>query len=141
MNQDEIKEVEIKEQARKISKIIIRNHSYVMVLLTMAHVIPVFTWLCFMPYDQSHGVWFARSGSLTTILSLIAQNILFFNENLMNPYDREKGGVTWRSMGLSDKLRSIFEGQSSKLLIYCLFFTVVGTIIWGYGDLIWNFFH
>lgn len=87
----------------------------------------------FIPEGQEASLWFQRSGSITTIGALF---IGIFAENLRT---RLRG----QFMGDIYAMRVFSEVKAHFLIATFGSFalTIIGTLIWGYGDLIysWNF--
>lgn len=102
------------------------------VILTLAMAVPVIA--LFFPLPRVHGLdragWFGRSGAVTTVFAILAEVILI----------RAKLSITppgWGWEGLQEQRdKFIPKFNSPELLILAL--TVVGTLIWGYGDLIFT---
>lgn len=107
-----------------------RYLKYSVALVVLAIASPVLSltgWL--MPAADLPHVWFQRSGAVTTIFSLFAgagtASVL--------------GGLIPRGMTdlKLEAARSIFEIKFRTIERIAFWLTIVGTVIWGYGDLIY----
>jgi hypothetical protein len=78
------------------------------------------------PENDSPGIWFQRSGSITAIFSAFAQ----FRIN--NFLERIRGGTFAESWGLYNK----FIGRQGMISWAVTLIGVIGAVVWGYGDLI-----
>lgn len=99
-------------------------------ILGLAVAVPILA--LFFPLPPISGLeragWFGRSGAVTTVFALLAQVILIGAKLSITP-----AGFGWE--GLQEQRdKFIPKFNSPELLI--LGVTVVGTLIWGYGDLI-----
>lgn len=148
MNQDEIIEKKVKEEVEIQSKLIDQNTKSVKILAftTIITLIFLFILNCWLVLEENYGQWFARSGSIIVILTVWAEVLLFKNDDLMKPVDSKPegsshSGVTYANVASRDILFSKYYKDNIKYKKIAATFAVVGTIIWGYGDLIWNFFH
>ncbi|MFZ7337554.1 hypothetical protein ACLS0R_14995 [Comamonas jiangduensis] len=88
-----------------------------------------FSWL----QDQADGTWFARSGALPTVATALASIWLAKYRELL------LGGGGFRSLLADDaekKLRPYYNFiQSATFLVLA-----VSTLVWGYGDLVFQRF-
>ena len=70
------------------------------------------------PDSEAAGTWFARSGALITVLSIFSEHVL---------------------SGVIPRLNKSIQIHVRKL-VWCrrvaFFAIIIGTIIWGYGDLL-----
>lgn len=101
-------------------------------LLIPALAAPIFAYYGFlMPDSELQGVWFQRSGSIAVIIAIFSELLLA----KLNSYP-----------GLQSSLKDI--GNYGDPIWFHLFFyklvyftagliAVIGTIIWGYGDLLY----
>ena len=97
-------------------------------LLIAAYAIPV----CFYFYSRSttDGQWFSRSGSIMVILGAILE----YRNYGIQQYLREKRDETYKpSPEIVSKLKSRMPFD-----ILILASLVLGTAIWGYGDLLFK---
>jgi hypothetical protein len=80
------------------------------------------------PSGEPVGVWFQRSGSVMTVLCLVLDLKVFaIHSRLFPPGFVDKGFAEFKA-----KYLPIYKGLTILLLVL----TAVGTIIWGYGDLL-----
>lgn len=80
------------------------------------------------PSGESLGVWFQRSGSVMTVLCLVLELKVFSLYGRLFP----SGFVDKGFNEFKAKYLPVYKG----LTIILLFLTAVGTVIWGYGDLL-----
>jgi hypothetical protein len=73
----------------------------------------------FVPVGAEPGVWFARSGAIVTVFALL-------NESQLT---EEIGRLT-------NELRKHYLGILNGLRFVTLLSAVAGTLVWGYGDLL-----
>ncbi|ELL1154953.1 hypothetical protein RWG76_001138 [Pseudomonas aeruginosa] len=102
------------------------------VLLIVAGLAPVLAGLGVLRPPAEHAaIWFQRSGSVATVMALLG--------GLVIPYTYNKLHVpgTW---GEDEGLQVLGEFKMSFKSGECVAFaiTVAGTVVWGYGDLLWN---
>jgi len=80
------------------------------------------------PPGEALGVWFQRSGSIMTVLCLVLDLKVFSIYGRLFPSGLvDKGFEEFKT-----KYLPVYNG----LTILLLALTAVGTIIWGYGDLL-----
>ncbi len=80
------------------------------------------------PENDSPGIWFQRSGSITAIFSAFAQ----FRIN--NFLERIRGGTfaeSWKLYNEFIRRQAMFSWAVTAI-------GIVGAVVWGYGDLIFN---
>jgi uncharacterized protein YjeT (DUF2065 family) len=98
-------------------------------LILIAVIIPVLAFSGILkPENEQAGIWFQRSGSITVLLSLTAEYIISRLHGIIRP-----AGFT------SDETEMIRVKLESPLMVLRYIggaVAVVGTIIWGYGDLL-----
>ena len=79
------------------------------------------------PSSESLGIWFQRSGSIIVLLAVMIEFNLF------------KIGSELSSNGRVDNELHILIDKFSSLKVWFSFFSsvlvIIGTVIWGYGDL------
>lgn len=98
-------------------------------LALVALAIPIIALLVpIRPAEEPLGVWFQRSGSLMTVLCLVLDLKVFSIHGRLFP----SGFVSVGFDEFKEKYLPIYKG----LTILLLFLTAVGTVIWGYGDLL-----
>ena len=79
------------------------------------------------PVGEEIGVWFQGSGSIMTVLCLVLELKLFSIHGVLFP----SGYVSVGFDEFKEKYLPFYKALSVSILIL----TAVGTIIWGYGDL------
>jgi hypothetical protein len=86
--------------------------------------------------STSAGTWFARSGS---VMCLIGAAAAF---KLINDYNRALGTAVEHGITQSRRVELVFDPPKHFLSIqYFAYLTgIVGTLIWGYGDLLVHLF-
>jgi len=97
-------------------------------LLILAYVTPLvfFGYSCF----TSEGHWFSRSGSLMVVFGAIVE----YRNFGVQQYLREKRDETWKPR--ETFIKELKKRQPFDILT--LSSLVIGTVIWGYGDLVFN---
>ena len=80
-----------------------------------------------MPTTETIPIWFQRSGSITVLLSLIAEYIISRLHSIIKP-----AGLTSEATA---KIRKLLEPPLMYLRYIGAVIAGIGTIIWGYGDL------
>jgi hypothetical protein len=83
------------------------------------------------PQNDSPGIWFQRSGSITAIFSAFAQ----FRIN--NFLERIRGGTFKESWHLYFK----FISRQVTISWVVTVIGVIGAVVWGYGDIIFKMIH
>lgn len=141
MDQDEEKEKRVKKEVERNSKKIEKNFSVIKCLVSATILLPTFLFLlnCCLALELEQGQWFSRSGSIIILLCIIADFLILSNYRFMRPTGPDKG-IKWETLDIWMKLESLYDNRNRSWTIVVLFPTLVGTIIWGYGDLIWNHF-
>lgn len=84
----------------------------------------VFNWI---PPDENPKVWFQRSGSVMVIFSLLSEFTLLPLYNTLFPGEN----TVTVNIGKVEIWRSVYSVVSALTLVTA----VLGTAIWGYGDL------
>lgn len=74
-------------------------------------------------------IWFQRSGSVLVIFALLIEAYVVSINNRLNP-------IGWADLDV-DLLRKHYLHKHSRLQFILTFQLLVGTLIWGYGDLIY----
>ncbi|MDD1016858.1 hypothetical protein [Pseudomonas rubra] len=102
------------------------------VIVGLAIVIPIMA--LSIPFPRFDGLdragWFSRSGSVTTVFAILAEVILIRAKLSITPL-----GFGWEGLQEQrDKFIPKFEGPELLILIL----TVFGTLVWGYGDLLYK---
>jgi hypothetical protein len=108
------------------------DYSGVTALLLIAVAVPVLSFLeTARPIGESLGVWFQRSGAITTVFSMFAAaliKVLVARLHVPGTWGDDDGCAVLDQF----KVRLDVANKMSFVLI------VVGTIVWGYGDVIIN---
>jgi len=91
----------------------------------------------FLSINLNDWQWFSRCGSLVVVIGIIltSQQIIQHIHNL----DRNRGSVgVQRDWADADKRRLISEDSEQQWLSekYGLYMLIIGTLVWGFGDLI-----
>jgi hypothetical protein len=80
------------------------------------------------PQGETQSTWFQRSGSITVFIALFSEYLLFIINKAIFPT-----GI-WGEDKWPMRLK---YGKKSKTLSFLfLFSAALGTVIWGYGDLL-----
>ncbi|MFA0504147.1 hypothetical protein AB4510_05885 [Vibrio sp. 10N.222.54.B12] len=98
----------------------------VLVLLAPLVAVLAFFEVC-LPSGESSAIWFQRSGSIVTVFAVIIDARL---AGLLR-YTSESGLQT----SLDEAIRKGLKLPVQLVGIVALIITVLGTLIWGYGDL------
>ena len=98
-------------------------------IILSALLVPILSVLCkWYPEGESVGSWFQRSGSLVVMLTIWAEYKLFSINSEINP----TGIVISKHTEIKNKYK-----KPHIITSYCaLTLAILGTIIWGYGDLL-----
>ena len=120
------------EALRKATSSKIKRHLTISsILLIPAIMYPYIAWYSvFMPDGENSGVWFQRSGSVTVVLAVSIEFFLLRVESNINPTNDTPSQV-WE---LGEKYRFWFNAAQ----VSAITMAVIGTIIWGYGDIFKN---
>jgi len=90
--------------------------------------IPYSLFLSYLPENETLSTWFQRSGSLMVVIAIIAEFKLFS----LNDYFDLNDTRVFGPVDLPATYKSIYKA----IIIVALISMVIGTIIWGYGDII-----
>lgn len=105
-----------------------RDFSVAIILILLAIAAPYFAYLeFFIPSSEKASTWLQRSGSITVLLSLIAEYIISRLHGIIRP--------TGFTSIETEKIRKTIEKPLMFSRYTGGFIAVLGTIIWGYGDL------
>jgi hypothetical protein len=99
-------------------------------MAVIATLLPLFS--AFISYSTGHGLWFARSGSITVLTAAIVQFRLAMQLEFSQYRALLYGVLSGFPRQASLTPLSRFLGPASLFLI------VAGTLIWGYGDLLFD---
>ena len=104
----------------------------VVVLLVIALLAPLTAnWIfgVFKPTAESGGVWFQRSGAVMTVFALLASTL-----------QADAMGRLWPQALLGDlgnrDALAFVKGKFRVCQNVSFLFTAIGTVIWGYGDVL-----
>ena len=111
-------------------KIKIKLWCYGIVALVIL-LLPILSWYSFlMPESENQASWFQRSGSLMVIFSILIEFKLFSIYKYIHP-----GRV---SVVISPYSIHSYQKTYKYISILNISMIVIGTLIWGYGDIITN---
>ncbi|SNZ01170.1 hypothetical protein SAMN06265377_3003 [Flagellimonas pacifica] len=81
---------------------------------------------------NSNGNWFARSGSILTFISVVVQ----FQLASIKKKEAEK--IMQSDLDIHEKLKTIKDDNSLHKTVFIVsgLTSLLGTLIWGYGDLL-----
>lgn len=106
-------------------------YGIVMLLIASAIFAPLYSWLgSWMPASESKAVWIQRSGAITTLFSFMAGAMIVFSSGRLHTPGHFADANRYPIL---QEFRWLFGLAES--LIFVL--SIVGTIIWGYGDLLY----
>lgn len=117
-----------KHEAR-IRKTLIQLGALLM-LAILATIVPLFG--AFKPVGELLGVWWQRGGAPTVVFAFLAHNKAQYLGALLTP-----GSFTSDEM---ESLRSKYKVSHQLGTGAAAVLTVSGTVVWGYGDLLLNWF-
>jgi len=94
-------------------------------LLVFGCIVLFAAWFNFLlPYCDAASIWFQRSGSIIVLISVFSEVLAL------------KAFVGFPEIGEVDA-RNKYKKLLSSTKILAPFLAIVGTVIWGYGDLIY----
>ncbi|MCU7928332.1 MAG: hypothetical protein KZQ97_18100 [Candidatus Thiodiazotropha sp. (ex Dulcina madagascariensis)] len=102
-------------------------------LLVISAVIPICAWYGFFQQDKDVSIWFQRSGSLTVLFAVWAEYKIFKVHTLTMPMS--DGGETYQDAAHTGVLKTKYGNKLSVINFVSVTLVIIGTIIWGYGDL------
>jgi hypothetical protein len=121
------------ETVQKLEAAIKSHLRVITVPLLMAFVIPILAWVGVCQYDQDIGAWFQRSGSFTVVFAVWAEIKISHINNIIKPInDSYQAGAD------SSAIDSCYSKVMKVLNIIVPILVIIGTVIWGYGDIIKN---
>jgi hypothetical protein len=141
-SEEERKQQYVREELEKQSNLIGNNFKKIERLIFASILIPIALLLlnCWLTLEQNYGQWFARTGSIIVLFSIIAEFLIFSNYEHMKPLSEKEKGITWGGLEAWQKLALKYYEKNRNWGSMVLLPALIGTIIWGYGDLIWGFF-
>ena len=107
-------------------------------LLVLSVAIPISAWHGIFKYDADVNIWFQRSGSLMVLFAVWLEYKLFKISNLTNP--TSESGVTWQDLAHRDALNTKYDNKIKIYKYITAVLAIIGTVIWGYGDIIRGLF-
>lgn len=108
-----------------------RNYKFDYAILFAAVVIAVFSAVGDLFSDNYN--WFARSGSIVVLLAIIVE----FRVSAHVYDDIQRAQFLQQKIDLSIPLKAKPSKQKKRISCAAHSMVIIGTIIWGYGDLIW----
>ncbi|MEJ6123249.1 hypothetical protein MT390_15415 [Vibrio sp. 2-Bac 85] len=105
-------------------------------VLFLGVTIPTLCWFGFFKGAIEPSSWFQRSGSITVLLAVWAEFKIFKLNESINP--RSKSGQTWDNLKHADILHKKFAGYLNSFKVIAAMLAISGTIICGYGDLLYE---
>ncbi|EMR47077.1 hypothetical protein PPUTLS46_011490 [Pseudomonas putida LS46] len=103
-----------------------RADIYARALIVFAVAAPILALLLPRPVFIDLGNWFGRSGAVTTVFALLAEVLLVRARLLLTP-----AGHAWDGFHEQrTKFLPLFDRNDQWIFVL----TIVGTIIWAYGD-------
>ena len=141
-HQEKAEQQDVREVLVKQSKLIDNNFKIIVCLIFASILIPIALLLlnCCLTLVQNYGQWFARTGAIIVLFSIIAEFLIFSNYEHMKPLSEKEKGLTWGGLEAWQKLALKYYEKNRNWGYMVLLPALIGTIIWGYGDLIWGFF-
>jgi hypothetical protein len=123
---------------KDINKVYVQGHTPLkcyrdvavsLILIVVAIFIPFLANIGFIkPEAETINIWFQRSGSITVLLSLVAEYVISRLHGIIRP-----AGFTSKE---TENIRKKLENPLMVLRYIGGGAAVLGTIIWGYGDLL-----
>lgn len=101
-----------------------------LVLLIVAAVAPVMSEI--VSYSTGHGHWFGRSGSITVLLAAVIQY------RLAAQLANSQHGALVTGVMAGFPRRASLTSLGRFLAVSSLLLIIIGTAIWGYGDLMFD---
>ena len=141
-HQEKAEQQDVREEIEKQSKLIDNNFKIIVCLIFASILIPIALLLlnCLLTLEQNYGQWFARTGFIIVFFSITAEFLIFSNYDHMKPLLEKEKGLTWSSLNVRQELALKYYEKNRNWGSMVLLLALIGTIIWGYGDLIWGFF-
>jgi hypothetical protein len=133
MDVDRLKEIPVeKEVERQSNKI--KNNFFRVKFFCVLSILTPFSSI----FAENYELFFARSGSLIVVFFILSEIECYKNDDLMMPMDEK--GKSYINQASEDKLKGEYNKKNKRYKKIAAYFGISGTIIWGYGDLIWKFF-
>ena len=103
-------------------------------LLAFSTIFPICAWNGFLQQDENVSIWFQRSGSLTVLFAVWAEYKLFKVHTLTMPMSG--GGETYQDAAHTGELKTKYGKKLNVINFVSAALVIIGTVIWGYGDLL-----
>lgn len=103
-------------------------------ILGLAFIFPILAWFGVFQLEDNSAIWFQRSGSVTVLFAVWVEFKLFKLAGLTNPISKK--GKTYGDMSKSDYLQTHDSKKIQFIKYLAAIWAISGTVIWGYGDLI-----
>ncbi|MCK4827445.1 hypothetical protein KA005_67575 [bacterium] len=98
-------------------------------LVVLAYAPPLFALTCIaMPAYEDPATWFQRSGSTMVVISLLAEFKLFSIQAYFDHHDTAMFAIIIPPKAYKNAHKIIVTSATVSI--------VIGTIIWGYGDIV-----
>ena len=118
MNADELYKKPIERNSRRF---------YIFTALSI--LTPIATYFIpLRPPDESLASWFQRSGAVMVVFALVAESNAISIFNILNPSGFVSEGF--------DEAEKQFKNRPVNFSKISFFIIAIGTLIWGYGDLL-----
>ncbi|CAH8239249.1 hypothetical protein [Vibrio aestuarianus] len=105
-------------------------------ILLLAFIFPILAWFGVFQLEDNSAIWFQRSGSVTVLFAVWVEFKLFKLAGLTNPIS--ENGKTYDDMRKSDYLQTHNSKKIQIIKYLAAVLAISGTVIWGYGDLIFT---
>lgn len=105
----------------------------IILLLAFSAVIPICAWYGFLQQDDDVSIWFQRSGSLMVLFAVWAEYKLFKVHRLTMPMS--EGGETYQDAAHTGELKTKYGKILNVINFISAILVIMGTVIWGYGDI------
>ena len=86
---------------------------------------------------HSEWIWFSRFGAIVTIAGLLLSNSTVFSDGIYLSHGAN-GGIPIRTKEKFIKKTTPEIREKGDRVFYGILFTILGTVIWGFGDLTSN---
>ncbi|HHF3215076.1 TPA: hypothetical protein ACPJ2C_000907 [Vibrio alginolyticus] len=103
-------------------------------ILLLSFIFPILAWFGVFQLEDNSAIWFQRSGSVTVLFAVWVEFKLFKLAGLTNPIS--ENGKTYDDMRKSDYLQTHNSKKIQIIKYLAAVLAISGTVIWGYGDLI-----
>ncbi|WP_123637147.1 hypothetical protein [Marinimicrobium koreense] len=104
------------------------NKRLFILFISISILAPTLSFFLPPPPEEVADIWFQRSGSITVVFSLLAEHQAFIINYKLSP---ENNPIL--TMG---DIKDYFGKVANRYTIYALSMATLGTVIWGYGDIV-----